>query len=152
MILFTINLKILLLLKWSFRSPQLCWLLKLAQVTDFENVVQYRSTHNAFLMFVPRSLCNHPPLKCRCSIKISNRNGSLTVVPCGVEGILQCPLHKIIQPVIMIYCILGGKKIFNLLQTSNCLETPDPKSSEDLMFLSNIQGCNLLEIVCLPPV
>ena len=68
-ILFVIKVKILVLIKWSCRSPQLCWLMNLERVSYF-GATPY-----------------HMPLIYTCPIRISNwiRRVYLT---------LQCPLHQ----------------------------------------------------------
>ena len=44
-ILYIIKVKILVLFKWSYRSPQLCWLLNLKWLAYFEHVIQSLFEH-----------------------------------------------------------------------------------------------------------
>ena len=72
-ILFIINVKILVLNKWSYRSPQLCKLLSLEWLSYFEHVNPISSIYISFLVSVLGATPNHIPLKYRCLIKISYR-------------------------------------------------------------------------------
>ena len=65
---FTVNVKILMLIKWLNRYSQLCWLLSLEWLSYFEHVVH--SLLNTYLLvFILRTRSNHILLKQRCPIK-----------------------------------------------------------------------------------
>ena len=66
-ILFIMKVKILVLMKWSYRYPQLCWLLNLKRLSCFEHVVQSISD----TCFFDSCSWSHNS-KYRCPIKICN--------------------------------------------------------------------------------
>ena len=64
-IVLIIRVKIIVLLKWLYRSPQLCSLLNLEYLTTFEHVVQ------SLISTCLRPIPNHTPLKYRFPFQIS---------------------------------------------------------------------------------
>jgi hypothetical protein len=59
------RVKVLVLIKWSYRSPELWWLLNPKWLACSEHMLQSCSTH-VFLVPIFRSTPNHVPLICRC--------------------------------------------------------------------------------------
>jgi hypothetical protein len=52
-------------------SPQLCWLLSLEWLIEFEVIVHY-VLYMSLMVYILCSTANHPPFRCRCLIKKSN--------------------------------------------------------------------------------
>ena len=71
-ILFMVKVNFLFLIKWSYRFPQLCWLLNLGWLTLVEHVVQ-SLLNTCLLVSILRSTPHHTPLKHRCPINRSIR-------------------------------------------------------------------------------
>ena len=65
-ILFIIKVKILVLIKWSYRSPQSRWLLSLEQLAYILSTKCNLFWTYVFLLSVLRPTSNHIPLKYRC--------------------------------------------------------------------------------------
>ena len=75
-ILFIIKVKILVLIKWSYRSSQSCWLLSLEQFSYYKP-----SFNTCLLVSIVGFTPNHIPLKSRCFNKKSKPNRGWSTLP-----------------------------------------------------------------------
>ena len=72
-ILFIMKAKILVLIKWSLKSPplnQLCWPLSLEWLSHFQHTLQFLVfLDNVFLISILRATLDYIPLKCKCWLR-----------------------------------------------------------------------------------